>query len=133
LTLVRIVDKVIASPAPGTSLQEGRLPPFLVSLTLVVILRAGGATGDYTVAAVPMEPNGTRLPPVEAPVSFGGADPGQAANVVINMNLGVQHDGLYWFDILLNGKLVSRVPLRIEYRPAEDPPPPVPQVSGTGE
>ena len=97
--------------------------PFLVSLSLVVILRRGDLTGTYEVKARPREPDGTELPATGGAVSFAGDDPGQAANVLINMNLGVRLEGLYWFDILLDDRVISRLSLRIEYRRGEDQPP----------
>lgn len=80
----------------------------------------------------PHEPDGTALPDNDVPVSFTGSDPGQGANILINMNLGVRHEGMYWFDVFLNDRMISRIPLRIEYRPAEGQLPPAPQASETG-
>lgn len=133
LTIVRAVDKVTAQPIPGSgdTTAPGGMQPFPLSLSLVVIMKAGHARGDYTLAIRPEDPTGAQLLALETPLSFTGTDDGQGANVVINLNLGIQHEGLYWFDVLLSGELITRVPLRIEYRPVADQPPPAPQAHGT--
>jgi Family of unknown function (DUF6941) len=120
LTLVRVVDKLTATPAIRTEPQSTQMPAFLASLYLTVILRAGRARGDYLLTVRPVDPTGAQLPDSDNTVTFTGNDDGAGANVLINMNLGVQHEGLYWFNILLNGQLLTRVPLHIEYQPVQD-------------
>lgn len=107
------------------------MQPFPVSLSLVVLMKAGQARGEYTLGIRPQDPTGAQLPLLETPVVFTGADDGQGANVVVNLNLGIQHEGLYWFDLLLSGELITRVPLRTEYRQAGDQAPPAPRAHGT--
>jgi hypothetical protein len=133
LTIIRAVDKVTAQPilGPDDTAAPGIMQPFPLSLSLIVLMKAGQARGDYTLSIRPEDPTGGQLPALETPVSFTGTDDGQGASVVINLNLGVQHEGLYWIDVLLSGELITRVPLRIEYLPAGDQPPPAPQVHGT--
>jgi hypothetical protein len=132
ITIVRIVDKVVAQPLPiANAPPTSAMQPFPLSLSLVVLIKAGGARGSYTLAIRPQDPTGTQLQALETPLSFTGTDDGQGANVVINLNLGIQHEGLYWFDVILTGELLTRVPLHIEYRPAGDQPPPAPQARGT--
>jgi hypothetical protein len=134
LTIVRAVDKVVAQPRPGagdTAAHATTMRPFPLSLSLVVLMKAGQARGDYTLAIRPQDPTGSQLPVLETPLSFAGTDDGQGVNVVINLNLGIQHEGLYWFDVLLTGELITRLPLRIEYRQAGDRLPPAPQAHET--
>jgi hypothetical protein len=120
LTLVRVVDKVTATPGSWTEPQASEMPAFLVSLYLTIILKAGRARGDYVLAVRPEDPTGAVLPASENSITFAGTDDGAGANVIINMNLGIQHVGLYWFNVLLDDQLLTRVPLRIEYEPVQD-------------
>jgi hypothetical protein len=132
ITIVRAVDKVVAQPSPiPNAPPASTMQPFPLSLSLVVLMKAGRARGSFTLAISPQDPTGTQLDALETTMSFTGPDDGQGANVVINLNLGIQHEGLYWFDVLLTGELVTRVPLRIEYRPAGDQLPPAPEARGT--
>lgn len=125
LTLVRLVDKVTAGPTPGAQAEQ-EFQPFPVRLSLVVVLRRGDATGTYEVKVRPREPDGTELQASGVQVAFPGDDPGEAVNVLINMGLGVQFEGLYWFDILINDRVVSRLSLRIEFQRAAGQQPLVP-------
>jgi hypothetical protein len=120
LTIVRVVDKITVSPPPGPEPAPTQMQPFLASLTLVVGLKAGAARGTYTLTVRPQDPDGADLEGNDISISFSGADDAQGITTIVNMNLGIQHDGLYWFNILLNGELISRVPLRIEYQPVQD-------------
>jgi hypothetical protein len=133
LTLVRVVDKVTASPVSLTEAQPSEMPAFLVSLYLTIILKAGRARGNYLLAVRPEDPTGAMLPASENPITFTGTDDGAGANVLINMNLGVQHVGLYWFDVLLDDQLLTRVPLRIEYQPVQDARPQAPVAPASSE
>jgi Family of unknown function (DUF6941) len=120
LTLVRVVDKVTTRAFGTTEPQPAEMPAFMASLYLTVILRAGRARGDYLLTVRPEDPTGAQLPGSENQLTFTGTDDGAGASVIINMNLGIQHEGLYWFNILLNDQLLTRVPLRIEYQPVQD-------------
>jgi hypothetical protein len=120
LTLVRVVDKVTATSGSPTEPHPSEMPAFLVSLYLTIILKAGRARGDYLLAVRPEDPTGAVLTASENPITFTGTDDGAGANVVINMNLGIRHVGLYWFNVLLDDQLLTRVPLRIEYEPVQD-------------
>ena len=138
LTLVRLVDKVTASPVslPGATAGATEAPgfrPFMVSLSLVVALKAGSASDTRTVRVVPREPSGEQLPATEAEVSFAGDNPARGVNVVINTNLGVREVGLYWFDVFLNEQMLSRIPLQIEYQPAGGQQPPLRLAPESGE
>jgi hypothetical protein len=45
------------------------------------------------------------------PVKFLGEDQGQ--NVILNIALGVEQDGLYWFDVLFEEEVLTRIPLMV--------------------
>ena len=52
------------------------------------------------------------------PVLFEGEDRGVSA--VFQIVMPVRHEGLYWFDIVLNDtQHLTRVPLRIVYQPMQ--------------
>ena len=39
-----------------------------------------------------------------------------AAQVVVPIELVPGDEGLYWFDVTLRGRLVTRVPLRVQWK-----------------
>ena len=47
-------------------------------------------------------------------VHFEGEDRG--TNVIYAATLNVEQEGLYWFDVLLDDELLTRMPLRILYQ-----------------
>lgn len=115
LTLVRVVDRIMVG-AIGVDVPS-EMPPQTIALTIVVSLRPGDAVGRYMVSVRPEAPSGEQLEAVDLPVTFeGGADRG--VNLVLNMQFTAQHEGLYWFDVLLDGSTqLSRIPLRVVYQP----------------
>lgn len=116
LTLVRVVDKITGTIAgPGPAVPD-TMPPVPVNLTLVIILKGGRAQGRFRVTLRPEAPSGQRLSEAEIPVSFTGA-PDAGANVLFGINMMATEEGLYWFDVSLDGQLLTRTPLRIEYSP----------------
>jgi hypothetical protein len=130
LTLVRVIDKLTASSLPGQ--EPSGFQPFQAALTLVVILRAGESSAA-TVRIVPREPDGHALQAHDTEVTFGGDDQARGRNLLVTMNLGVKYEGLYWFDVIVDGSQISRIPLRVEYVPAVDPGPQSQTEAETGE
>jgi hypothetical protein len=116
LSLIRMVDKItntIAGPSPTV---PDTMPPVSVNLTLVIVMKPGEARGRYMITVRPEAPSGQQLSEVELPVSFAGS-PDTGANVLFGINMIATEEGVYWFDILLDGQLLTRTPLRIEYSP----------------
>lgn len=108
ISLIRVVDKLTSS-AVGPDAPE-QMPPFPVNLSLVIMLRAGETSSTHTITIRPQAPAPTPSPPeTEVPVSFSGV-PGEGTNLVVNLAFVTATEGQYWFDILLDGHLLSRVP-----------------------
>ena len=107
LTVVRIVDRLEFS-------TEG-LPPELnpmVALKGLVCLKSGPYQGDCNITIKVNRPSGRETEPMSfPPFKLLGGDQGQ--NVIINIGLGVDEQGPYWFDVNLNGELLTRIPLMV--------------------
>jgi len=112
VTLVRLIDRFIVTAqgpdAPAT------LPPTLVSVVAVVWLRSGEARGRHVLQLRPEKPSGERLDATEISVHFEGEERG--SRTTGNISLVADEEGLYWFDVLLDDTLLSRIPLRIMYQ-----------------
>ncbi len=82
---------------------------------LLISFKSGQARGRHEVRIRPESPSGMRLPEIAHPVIFEGDERGY--NLIAPLGLRLDQEGLYWFDILMDGRLVTRVPLRIVYLP----------------
>jgi Family of unknown function (DUF6941) len=111
-TLVRIVDRLITQ-AIGVDAPE-RMPPFQASLTLFISLKAGFARGSYSVNIRVTNPLGRTNDLATLPVLLEGEDRGAA--LVGVMQLQLEEPGLYWFDVLFERRLLTRIPLRVVYQ-----------------
>lgn len=129
LTIINIIDQV-TNAATGPDVPDD-MPPFVVQIKTVVALKAGQARGRFAIKLQPEDPSGIILPAVEIPVQFAGqADAGN--NIILDLALQVEHEGLYWVDVFLGAaageeRLLSRMPLRVIYQPQktlpQGPPP----------
>lgn len=122
LSLIGLVEQVTNS-AVGPEVPDV-MPPFsLNALTLAVCIWADQARGRYAIKIRPEDPSGHQLDALSAPIQLEGGPRG--VNVITQMNLLVEHEGTYWFDILFatgttdDGRLLTRVPLEVLYRPQQ--------------
>ena len=124
LSIIRVIDRVfhqVVGPEAPTQFE-----PFTFNFVLLVTLKSGDARGSYTVEIRPEAPSGERFDPlVSVPVLFEGEERG--ANLILNMGFQVQMEGLYWFDVLFQDKVLTRVPLRVVYQPTRTAGPTMPQ------
>ncbi|SRR5216683_6180302 len=112
VSAIRIVDRVISSAIgadPPTS-----MPPLQWSITLFVSLKSGFARGSYSVRVTGTMPSGRAMPSASLPVLLEGDDRG--VNIIANMTIQFQEEGLYWFDVYFEGRLLTRMPLRVVYQ-----------------
>lgn len=114
LTLVRIVDQVTVS-ASGTNVSDDLPPGAAINNTLVLGLRAGQAMGKQTVQIIFEHPDGGRHPGPEMPVHFTPGTTG-GANLILKITLALSTAGVYWADVLVNKRLVTRLSLEVRYQ-----------------
>ena len=108
LTLVRIADK-IQYLIQGPGLPAGLKP--MINLNGLVSIKSGPVTGEHKITIVMQRPDAIRKELYAIPVKFLGEDQGQ--NVILNIALGVEQDGLYWFDVLFEEEVLTRIPLMV--------------------
>lgn len=112
ISAIRIVDRIVHSAVGPEAPEE--MPPIPVNLIGLITFKSGAARGRHTVRLRPQAPAGLNLPDIALPVHFEGEDRG--ANLVVQLGLQAAQEGLYWFDVLLDDELVTRMPLRIMYQ-----------------
>jgi hypothetical protein len=112
LSVVRIVDRFTRTvTGPGA---PDFMPPTPVRAQLLVSLKSGDAHGRHEVSVTVEQPSGlaeTIIP--GASVLLEGGERG--ANLVFDLDWLAAQEGLHWFDVLLDGQRITRVPLRIAY------------------
>ncbi|MGC4050626.1 MAG: hypothetical protein QM757_14720 [Paludibaculum sp.] len=122
LSLIRVVDG-FGLMVHGPDAPE-QLPAMLFGnnqyglgngIKLVVVLVPGEARGSFQFALRVEKPSGQRMPAIEHTVHLEGGE--KATNIIVDFGMSVDEggDGLYWIDCLFTGKLIARVPLRIQY------------------
>lgn len=114
LTFVRMIDRVNVEAMGPDAPTEMPSTPF--TLHNVVILSAGSALGRHELAIAPELPSGQlHTPIVSMSVNFDGG-PERAVNILGQFTMNFQVEGLYWFNVYLDDKLITRIPLRVSYR-----------------
>ncbi len=128
LSLINIIDQV-TQEASGTEVPS-QMPPFQLQVRGVVGLKAGSARGRYAVKLRPEDPSGSQLSAMEMPVQFGGPA-GGGVNLLLNVGMQIELEGLYWFDVIFvealeAERLLTRIPLNVLYHPTRTGPAPPP-------
>lgn len=109
-SLIRLVDRLTT---PVGLLPEGTPPPPHL-LTAVIALKAGLARGSVDITLRAEAPSGLRLPDMTVSVLLEGEDRGIALQVPVAIPTEVE--GLYWFDVLVDDRLMTRIPLRVVHQ-----------------
>ncbi len=111
LSIIRLVDTANVTIPPDTQ-QPIRVS---INVTLASSFRAGGAKGTYTLKLEVETPTNKISVIGETPISFQGPAE-QGANIISSLELQIQDEGVYWFNIYLEDKFMTRVPLRVAYQ-----------------
>lgn len=112
LSIIRIIDTINITASGMTAPDE--MPAGQINLPAVVSLKAGMLTGKYEIEIVPVTPSGKKMHGVTVSAYFEGNDRG--VNVVLNMNLLVKEEGVFWFEVSVHDQLLTRIPLRVVYQ-----------------
>ena len=107
-----MVDRVTLTTQAALSPET--LPPITLKLNAFISFKSGSARGRHTVKLRIETPAGLKLPEQLLPVLFEGEDRG--VNLILGINIVVDQEGVYWFDVLLEDVLLTRIPLRILYQ-----------------
>lgn len=111
ISIVRVVDRVIQT-ASGPDAPE-QMPPLNYGLTALIALKSGKATGSVQVRIDMEPPSGLVKPGPSMTFLMEGADRGQ--NLIMRMQMTFEEPGLYWFNVCVEDKVVTRMPLRVVY------------------
>lgn len=114
-SFIRVVDRWMIT---GT---EDPMPLRVVQTTLVVMMRSGSFRGSSILTVIPTTPSGVQMPAISSPILFEGDDDRGAA-IVHPIGFPVQESGAYWFDVAIDGNVLTRTAIRVVYLRAPTPP-----------
>jgi len=112
ISIIRMVDRITLTA--HASLSPETLPPMPIKLFALISFKSGNAKGRHTVKWITEAPSGIRSPEQLLPVLFEGDDRG--VNLILNINMVVDQEGVYWFEVHLEDQFLTRIPLRILYQ-----------------
>ncbi len=111
LSLIRVTDRLMHQ-AVGTGAPE-QMPQVPYIMTAVIALKSGQARGGHAVKIVIEKPSGLRQDGPTVTAMLEGEDRGQ--NLILKFQMVFEEQGMYWFDVLVNNRLVTRMPWRVIY------------------
>jgi hypothetical protein len=110
-SVIRIIDR-ITNTATGPELPL-EMPPSVHTLWLYISFKSGSRRGGSDLTIRMQKPSGDGQVNT-LPVHFEGEDD-RGVNLKVEMRLELDMAGLWWFDIGLDGVLVTKLPLRVIY------------------
>ena len=112
ISVIRMIDRITLTVNALGSPET--IPSTIINLSALISLKPGSARGKGIVILRVETPSGLKLPDQLLPVLFEGDDRG--VNLIVAFNMVIDQEGVYWFDVLLEEQLLTRVPLRILYQ-----------------
>ncbi|MBI3459787.1 hypothetical protein HY230_00395 [Candidatus Acetothermia bacterium] len=112
ISAIRIIDRVIQT-ASGSTIPEN-MPPFLLNMNALLSFKSGNVRGKHTIKLAPSTPSGKTMPELSYPILLEGEDRG--ANLIVQLSIQIEEEGIYWFNIFLDDHLVTKMPLRVVYQ-----------------
>ena len=113
LSAIRIVDKIqvgLESDIPSLKEQLKAVKP-AAQITALISVKAGSLKGMFSLSIVGERPSGKRAKLSTFQMELNGGDSGQ--NFVANIMLSVEEEGLHWFDVLFEDRLLTKMPITL--------------------
>lgn len=112
LSLIRVIDGLTHTRAEITPPTE--MPEVTYEMNLVLMFKSGKALGRHELQIIPELPSGETKQPLIASVHFEGEERGQ--NIILHVRFTFTMEGLYWFNVYLDGNLFTKIPFRVKYQ-----------------
>ncbi len=114
LSVIRITDRVAVA---GTTPE---MQPQPLQLTMIVLLKSGDMHGQYNVRIRCNSPQGKETMGPGIMFFFEGGDRG--VQTILPLAMVATEQGTYWFDVMLEEEVLTRVPLTVLYQRIQLPP-----------
>lgn len=113
MSAIRIIDKInvnIPAAAPITVPSESAKLP--VAVWLLLMFKSGSAKGKHELSLNITSPSGKRGKALKQEVVMS-PEPSGGVNVKIHFSLGIAKGGLFLVDVLMDGRVMTRMPLLV--------------------
>jgi hypothetical protein len=118
ISAIRVIDKVtVTIPAEAPPTFPNKDNRVAVTIKSLVGFRTGRAPGKHTLGITMISPSGKKSRMDEKVLDFKAPEHSAIA-LGITHNIAVMRGGLFWFDVFLDGKRITRIPLEIEIQRA---------------
>lgn len=111
-SLIRIVSRLTRS-IRGTDVPE-KMPPIFAKLAIYISIKTGNKAGKHTLKIEFTRPDKTNLPSMSQSINLEPPE-SRGHEFIINMNLALDQEGVFWFDVYLDDLLMTKIPLTIRY------------------
>ena len=113
LSLIRVIDRVTHTVVgPDAPLE---MEPFDYQMVLVLKLKAGEARGRHEVKIERELPSGLRETETAPSWTVHLEGGNRGADLVMNVAMRFEVEGLYWFNVYFDGELLTRMPFEVRY------------------
>lgn len=111
-SIIRMIDRLTVSGATQT---PEIMPTLQVNqYWLFLSFKSGSIRDSRTIKVNMCTPGGEEISQASIKALFEGDERG--VNLRIQLQLLLQEEGIYWFDVYVDEELVTRVPLRVIYQ-----------------
>ncbi|MDA2925526.1 hypothetical protein MYX65_12915 [Acidobacteria bacterium AH-259-L09] len=111
-TVIRMVDRFTVSITHPEAPEH--MPKIVRDLALLVKLKKGDRGDKHEMRIDFVKPSGEVASSFTNTLTFEGG-PERGIDLVANVRLEFDADGLYWFDLFIDGIRVTRLPMRVIY------------------
>lgn len=111
VSLERVVTDITASVHAGAHLS---VPTLRFPLKLYIRFWSGPARGEKMISLECTSPSGKTEILKQDPMFFDENTLGPAANLTVTVF--APEEGIYWHTVRVNGKIATRIPLRVTYK-----------------
>lgn len=124
VSVIKIHDGIVALLPSDAELPTKEKPLHLLKHMLIA-LKSGDSPGTHKLKIQARNPDGTLgKPTTPEEQDFTLPDePHGGVNITTNIALSLYRSGVFWFDIIVDGKLMTSIPLLVEIKQEEATPP----------
>jgi len=113
MTAVRMIDRMtLTIPADTPSNVPSAEKAILANIEGLIGFKKGDSAVKHKVKLVMNSPSGKNQAVMEQPAEFGG-EPNGGFNLRLRTTIAITETGLFWLDVYLDGKLMTRMPLSV--------------------
>ncbi len=116
LSMIRMLDRLTLTTNSPELIQNP--PPITTTATVVVVL-SGTSEHDGGLFTLQFNsPTGTIERGETIPLQF--SDSGHPTRVTVNLTMVLRESGTYWIDVVFGDRALTRIPIRVQYRLAQE-------------